>query len=90
MLFSHHASHITVGVRVYPKFRVGLFGLLEYQVSRDDTRNLCEYFNTRQFGYPKVRVRVIPNCPKYNTQNKKYRKFDGGARKAGSSASYCR
>ena len=54
-----------MGVRVYPKFRVGFFGFFTIRVFRSGTRNYTEILQTRQFGCPKIRVqvRVFPIYP---------------------------
>ena len=54
---------VRVGIRVTRNFRVGFFGFLKFRVLRIVTRNLSEIIKTRHFGYPKIRVRVYPNCP---------------------------
>jgi hypothetical protein len=46
---------VGLGVRVYPKFRVGLFGFFIFRVSNSWTRTRTR---TRNFGYPQIRVWV--------------------------------
>jgi hypothetical protein len=48
----------TVGVRVFPKFLVGLFGFLNFWVFGIHSRNCPQNIYTRYFGYPEIRVRV--------------------------------
>jgi hypothetical protein len=56
---------VMLGVRVYPKVRVGFFGLIFFRVFEIRTRSFPQILETRRFGYPKVRVRVrvIPKYP---------------------------
>jgi hypothetical protein len=48
-----HEHTLGLGVRVYPKFRVGFFGFFIFRVSNSRTRT-----RTQTFGYPQIRVRV--------------------------------
>jgi hypothetical protein len=49
------AQTVGLGVRVYPKFRVGFFGFFKYRVSNSGTRTVLvpEISGTRNFGYRK-------------------------------------
>jgi hypothetical protein len=45
---------VGLGVRVYPKFRVGFFGFFIFRVFNSRTRT-----RTQTFGYPQFRVPAI-------------------------------